>query len=283
MALAVTLASCSGFLDNKDTNKIQENEAQIQKYLTGNNLTATLDSSGLYYVIRKANPSGQKARVGDEASVYYKMYTLNGGLIDSTETSKNKPLVFPVGTGLLLPGMERAITLLRTGEQATFLLPYYLAWGNTAYEDIPAYSVIRIEMELAGLRSESQQVADYVKNKELVVSEASAQGMNLVRLNTMSGDTIGRGKVVKVNYAGKLLTGTEFDKGSLEFVTGAGSMIPGFDQGIRRMRVGEKGVIVFPSALGYGRAGRVNQQTGQFVIPPYAPLAFEVEVVSVKE
>ncbi|HEV7346794.1 FKBP-type peptidyl-prolyl cis-trans isomerase [Telluribacter sp.] len=282
MALAVMLGACTSFLENEDANKLQENEEQIQRYLKGNNLSATQDSTGLYYIINQANPSGQKAKVGDEASIYYRMYTLNGALVDSTETSKQKPLVIPVGTSLLLPGMEKALSLIRTGEKATFLLPYYLAWGNTAYEDIPAYSVIRIEMQLAGLRSEAKQIEDYVVKKEYTVSDKVAANLHIIRLNTVSGDSIGRGKSVKVNYSGKLLTGTEFDKGTLEFITGSGSMIPGFDQGIRKLRVGEKAVMIFSSSLGYGRTGRVNQQTGQYVIPPFAPMAFEVEIVSAK-
>ncbi|WP_247236024.1 FKBP-type peptidyl-prolyl cis-trans isomerase [Telluribacter sp. SYSU D00476] len=269
-------------MTNQESNKIQENEDQIKKYLTARNLTAVADSSGLHYIMQQTNPSGQKAQIGDEASIYFRMYTLDGTLIDSTETMKQKPLVFPAGIGLLLPGMERAIGLLRTGEKATLLLPYYLAFGNVEYRSIPAYSVIRVEMEIAALRTELKQIHDYIATKEYSGTEKMANNLHIIRLNTVSGDTIGAGKTVKVNYSGKLMKGTEFDKGTLEYVTGLGTMIPGFDQGIRKLRTGEKAVLIFPSNLGYGRSGRVNQQTGQYTIMPYAPLAFEVEVVSVK-
>ena len=285
MALAVMLSACSDFLENEDSNKAQENVEQIQKYLAARNLTAVQDTAGFYYIMEKTNPGGQKAQISDEASIYFRMYTLDGALIDSTETTKQKPLIFPLGTGLqlILPGMElAALRLLRTGEKATLLLPYYLAFGNVDYRNIPAYSVIRVDMELAGLRTEQQQIHEYIATKQYTGTEKLANNIYIIRQNTVSGDTIGPGKTVKVNYSGKLMKGTEFDKGTLEYITGMGNMIPGFDQGIRKLRTGEKAVLIFPSNLAYGRSGRVNQQTGQYVIPPFAPLAFEVEVVSVK-
>lgn len=52
------------------------------------------------------------------------------------------------------------------------------------------------------------------------------------------------------------------------------SLITGFKFALSKMKEGEKGVAVFTSDLGYGAASTGN-------IPPYSPLAFELEVVSV--
>jgi FKBP-type peptidyl-prolyl cis-trans isomerase len=272
------LASCDKDLSSVDENEVEKNEDKIKTYLSANNLSATRDSSGLYYVKQVTNPQGTKPNVGNEVSVYYQMYTLDGFLIDSTETSKQKPLKFPLGANMVLPGMERALILMRTGEKATVLLPYYLAFGNINYQNVPSYSPIRIEMQLAGVRTEAQQIAQYLKDKDLFVSETTSSGITIIRQNVVTGDTLGKGKQVTVNYVGKTLNGTQFDKGSFAFVTGTGAAVRGFDEGIRRMRKGEKAILIFPSSLGYGRQGAVNQQTGGYVIPPYAPLLFEVEV-----
>lgn len=277
MALLGTVA-CQDKLDNTDENELQKNEASIQAYLTNNNLSATRDSSGLYIVKQETNPQGVKPQVGDQVSVYYKMYTLDGVLIDTTETSAKKPLRFPLGANLVLPGMERGISLMRAGERATLLLPFYLAFGNVNYQKVPAYSPIRIEMQLAEVRTEAQQIAQYIKDKDYFVSETTPSGISIIRQNTVTGDSLGKGKSVSVNYVGKTLNGTQFDKGTYPFVTGTGAAIRGFDEGVRRLRKGEKAILIFPSSLGYGARGSVNSQTGAYAIFPYSPLAFEIEV-----
>lgn len=278
LVAVVSLAACDKTMTNMDEDALTKNEENIKRYLSTNNLSATRDSSGLYYVMRQTNPQGTRPRVGNQVAIYYQMYTFDGFLIDSTETAKQKPLRFPLGAGLVLPGMERALSLMRTGEKMTLLLPFYLAFGNANYQNVPAYSPIRIEMQLAQVRTESEQIDQYIKNKDYFVSETTPSGINIIRQKIMPGDSIGRGKQVNVTYSGRTLDGVEFDKGTFSFVTGTGAAIRGFDEGVRRLRKGEKAILIFPSTLGYGRQGAVNQQTGGYAIPPYAPLAFEIQV-----
>ena len=89
------------------------------------------------------------------------------------------------------------------------------------------------------------------------------------------------GKTVKVHYTGRLLDGTKFDSSldrndPIEFVLGKGMVIPGWDEGIALLKVGGKALLVIPSNLAYGSRGAGG------VIPPFAPLTFEVELVSVQ-
>lgn len=283
MAVLGTVA-CQDKMDNTDESELQKNEASIQSYLTNNNLSATRDTSGLYFVKRETNPQGIKPNVGDEVAVYYKLYTLDGVLFNTTDTAAKGPLRFPIGINYLLPGMERGISLMRSGEKMTLLLPFYLAFGNApipgsgSIPTLPAYSPIRVEMELVEVRNEAKQIADYVKAKDYFVSETTASGITIIRQNTVAGDTLGKGKSVTVNYVGKNLKDSQFDKGTFQFVTGTGGAVKGFDEGVRRMRKGEKAILIFPSSLGYGAAGAKNQQQTAYVILPYTPLAFEVEV-----
>jgi FKBP-type peptidyl-prolyl cis-trans isomerase FkpA len=65
--------------------------------------------------------------------------------------------------------------------------------------------------------------------------------------------------------------------GPVDFVIGSGSLIAGFDQGVRGMRVGGKRRIYIPPSLAYGSSG---SQSGQ--IPPNASIVFEVELTNVQ-
>jgi len=272
--LALGLGACSKTLETTDEGQLEKNEKSIQDYLTKNNLSATRDSSGLYFVKRMTNPQGAKAKVGDEVAIYSKIYSLEGKVIDSTETAAKKPRRFTFGTNYHLPGVERGISLLREGEKMTLLLPFYLAFGNASYEELPAYSPVRVELELAQVRTEAQQIADYIKDKNYTLSETTPRGVRIIRQKTMPGDTLGKGKSVKVNYVGRFLSDKEFDKGSFTITTGNGGFIVGFEEGISHLRRGEKAILIFPSSIGYGKTG---SQTG--TIRPFTPLAFEIEVL----
>jgi peptidylprolyl isomerase len=65
-----------------------------------------------------------------------------------------------------------------------------------------------------------------------------------------------KGDTVKVHYHGKLTDGTSFDSSEgrepLEFEVGGGQVIPGFDQGVTGMTVGEKKTIQIPVDEAYG-------------------------------
>ena len=87
---------------------------------------------------------------------------------------------------------------------------------------------------------------------------------------------------VVVNYTGTLEDGSIFDSSlkpgrtPFTFTLGAGSVIKGWDLGVKGMKVGGKRKLTIPSDLGYGDNGAGN------VIPPGATLIFEVELLEVE-
>jgi peptidylprolyl isomerase len=64
------------------------------------------------------------------------------------------------------------------------------------------------------------------------------------------------GQKVKIHYTGTLDDGSQFDSSAgrdpLEFEMGAGMVIPGFENGVKGMEVGEKKTIHIPAAEAYG-------------------------------
>lgn len=274
LAAILGLSGCMDSPDNQDEQKIVENEAAIEAFLKTDpdGSMAVKDSSGLYYIKRIANPAGQLAKRGDAATIKYTGYLLNGTKVVSSSDDSKVDFTFPVEGYQYWGGIERGIFLMRTGEKATFLLPFYLASGNVDKVNIPAYSPIRLEVEFVKTRTEIQQIDDFITAKKFVVSERTPEGLVIVRTNVVAGDTIGPGKSVSIKYTGKLLNDTKFDDGTYNFITGNNNAIKGFDAAIRRMRKTEKAIIVFPSSMGYGK-------TGNGSIMPYSPLQFEVEVL----
>ena len=84
-----------------------------------------------------------------------------------------------------------------------------------------------------------------------------------------------QGQKVTVSYVGTLANGTEFDANKkFQFTLGAGQVIKGWDQGVAKMRLGEKARFVIPPSHGYGA-----QKSGP--IPANSTLTFEVELTGV--
>ena len=85
-----------------------------------------------------------------------------------------------------------------------------------------------------------------------------------------------------VNYTGTLEDGSIFDsslnpgRDPFTFTLGVGSVIKGWDQGVKDMKVGGKRKLTIPPELGYGDRGAGN------VIPPGATLIFEVELLEIE-
>ena len=89
-----------------------------------------------------------------------------------------------------------------------------------------------------------------------------------------------KGQTVIANYEGRLPNGQVFDSSykrgqPIEFPVGEGRVIPGWDEALMDMRVGEKRTLIIPPALGYGSRG-----VGP--IPPNSWLIFDVELVGLK-
>jgi peptidylprolyl isomerase len=63
--------------------------------------------------------------------------------------------------------------------------------------------------------------------------------------------------------------------GPLEFKTGSGQIIPGFDEAVADMKQGEKRLIVLPPELAYGERGVGD-------IPGNSFLVFELELVQIR-
>jgi FKBP-type peptidyl-prolyl cis-trans isomerase len=92
------------------------------------------------------------------------------------------------------------------------------------------------------------------------------------------GESPVSGNVIKALYKGSLLNGKVFDENHdrdhpLAVRLGRGNLIRGWEEAMQRMHRGEKWLLIVPSELGYGAAGRPPE------IPHDATLVFEIELL----
>lgn len=141
----------------------------------------------------------------------------------------------------------------------------------------------KAEMEKERTR-EIKELKDHIAKKNIKAQELSSGVFVEV---ASAGDAAAKadsGKQVSVMYRGTFLDGKKFDgnmdtdspnRQPLVFVIGSGGVIRGLEDGLKSFAKGGKGKIFIPAMLGYGPNGSAP------VIPPYAALVFDVEVLDV--
>lgn len=128
---------------------------------------------------------------------------------------------------------------------------------------------------------EAKKAAEAQMEKLAAGFDKTESGLRYKLIQTGSGAKAEKGKKVSVHYKGQLSDGQVFDSSydrrqPIDFTLGIGQVIPGWDEGISLLRVGDKARLVIPSHLAYGSAGAGG------VIPPDATLVFDVELMGVK-
>lgn len=128
-------------------------------------------------------------------------------------------------------------------------------------------------------------ITKYLATNSITTAQKQTSGLYYVPLVTNASATKPvAGNTVSLLYTGKLLDGTTFDASSLHnnvpvsFQLGAmplPQVIPGFDEGVSLMHLGDSAIFVIPSGLAYGPSGSGT------TIPANAVVRFNVKLVDI--
>lgn len=257
-------------------------------------------TSGLSYVMHKSN-KGPKLKLDDVVTLNLKYITSKDSLVfDSWKMGK--PIQLKIAKSSFKGDLMDGLTLLTVGDSASFLINADSLFTKTfaaprpAFIDSSSYLTFTVKVisttteaalkaeelkaEKENAMKENEMIAKYIAEKQITPSKSSS-GLMYIISEPGTGEQAQAGKTVKVHYTGRLLDGTKFDSSldrndPIEFKLGQGMVIKGWDEGIALLKVGGKALLIIPSNLAYGSRGAGG------VIPPFSPLTFEVELVSVQ-
>jgi FKBP-type peptidyl-prolyl cis-trans isomerase len=286
LSVGVLFTSCKLNTETEADKKNRENDADIQRYIADNKLSYKSTVDGMYYT---TIGQGTRTPVAKELlTIHYLISTLTGLKLDSTSTILNRPYNYVFGVNNIF---SYPVSLMKEGERGTFLIPSRLAFGSQVVGSLPAYSNLKVDVKLVKVRTEEEQIEDFIALKKYDVSkiEKTSSGLRFIKTKSNpTGDTPKSTQTVKVTYTGRLLydflksntDGTKiwdskFDEGDFELTLGTKGTVDGFEEGVKKLKTGEKAIIIFPSFVGYGADVKTN-------IPPYSPLYFEIELVGFK-
>uniref|UniRef100_A0AAQ5YMR8 peptidylprolyl isomerase n=1 Tax=Amphiprion ocellaris TaxID=80972 RepID=A0AAQ5YMR8_AMPOC len=208
----------------------------------------------------------RKVEVSDYVRYHYNGTLLLDGTFFDSSYSRNRTYDTYVGRGYVIAGMDEGLIGVCVGERRTITIPPHLAYGEEGTgSKIPGSAVLVFDVHIIDFHNPSDNTAVVVTFKP---EECEKQ--------TKKGD------FVKYHYNASLMDGSSIDSTynygkTYNIVLGANQVVPGMEDGLMDMCVGEKRHLVIPPHLGYGERGVTDE------VPGSAVLVFDVELVELEE
>ncbi|MFA7381547.1 MAG: FKBP-type peptidyl-prolyl cis-trans isomerase [Bacteroidia bacterium] len=259
--------------------------------------------TGLKYLFHEHDEEGKLPKLGDVIEVHM----VGKSSTDSTifDTYKNgQPFIINVMEPTFKGSLEEGFMMMAKGDSATFKINADSLFTKTFQrprpEFVPAGSDVTFTLKMVNVmtskemeekvRLENEEKRkkqealynEFLKGPQVANYKKTASGlMYEITKTNAAGKGVKDGDSVQVHYTGKLLNGETFDSSvdrgePVTFPIGQGAVIPGWEEGVKLMKEGEKINLVIPQELAYGERGAGGR------IPPYAAIMFEIELIKVK-
>jgi len=262
---------------------------------------------GFYYKFHVLNKHEVQPQIGDIVEFTFTFRTKDSVLVDNAYQ-------YDMIIESVYPGdIYAMLRTMHLGDSATFIMDgdtffHYFMGGQPfpfdtkdLYFDVKLENIIPQE-EFERLQAEQMReyeammeelrfaeegvINEYIETHNIKV-KPTASGLFVIKNTIGTGKAIKEGSRVTLHYTGKLLDGTIFDSSwnygiPIDITVGVDRFIQGWEEGLLLLRGGDKVTLLIPSNLAYGGRG-VTDRSGEYhIIPPYAPLLFEIEVISVE-
>lgn len=218
---------------------------------------------------------GLQADSGDIVSMHY-IGKLSNDSVFGTSYQRNQPFIFRLGNNEVIRGWEIAVETMQEGDSALLVIPPDLAYGEKARGSIPANSTLKFMVKLLDVK---KMPKPYDTTDAVVIRKEN--GLTIYKVKQGDGQKLQEGLFVKIHYAGYFEDGKLFDSSRereqpITLQIGKNQVIPGWEQALKEMSVGDKARVVIPPKLAYGEQG--NQ-----VIEPNATLIMDIEILEANE
>ncbi len=259
-------------------------------------------ADGLYYRFEVQNKDAQQVQEGDVLVGEMTLRLDTTVLLSNVGRTERLMPAIPSYDGVLHEGLlmmhvgDKVTFAIEADSMAKFMQPnqmppmYEQGKGMKFYYEINLQDIVTKEEfaeEQANYQAQMEEVrqqepeliANYVKENN-IKAQPTADGLYIIVKKAGKGTKVAVGRQVAMHYTGRLLDGTVFDssigKEPLSYVVGQMGLIRGWEEGVMGQSEGSQLQLIIPSAMGYGSQGAGQQ------IPPYSPLVFDIEIVSVK-
>ena len=208
--------------------------------------------------------------------------------------------------------VEEGIILMAMGDSATFLVSTDSI--NKYYPDsVSAFkpnSYLAYNIKLVNIQTKEEVMWERENNKRAFINDRkelgpkelsqyiadnhievkpTPSGLYFIEIEKGKGIMPKNGDSVTVHFAGSFLNGTIFSSSlkknqPFTFMMGDTSkygVIPGWMEGIKKMKKGGKATFIITPSLAYDSIGRMDRSSNKYVIPPYTNLKFDIQLLDI--
>ncbi len=283
-------------------------QTDLVLFLKENNIKTRETEDGIHYLLEQKGV-GVYPHSGDYVMVRFKASLLNGDVFDRSD--EDEPFLFQVGNREVIRGFDKAVQLLKAGGKGTFYIPPELGYREQGVRDrVPPNSPLKYEIELVQImdyeaydqfmrkleererreyeyeqariaRRDRQLIQEYIREHH-PGAVTLPSGLSYVIVAEGNGPPAKKGQRLKVMYEGFLPDGTPIEhpssKKNYEFYLGSGSVMAGWEEGLRHFNKGAEGWLIIPSQMAYGA---MSIKEDNIDIPANAILVFWVKVLEI--
>jgi FKBP-type peptidyl-prolyl cis-trans isomerase FkpA len=258
--------------------------------------------SGLLYKIY-SDGKGEVAKKGEFLKLNF-VQKVRDSVLSSTEGSL--PAYLRVDSAQPVYSPTEIFPLLRKGDSAVVVmlvdtllrrygssqLPPYLkkkdkiTFGFKVLDLFASEDLLKLDRDKEMAKQKDREVSDVEAylTKNNIQAQKTEKGTYFVVESEGTGPQVDSGKQIAVHYTGKIMpSGKVFESNMtgpgnapIKFVCGAGQIIQGWDDGLRKFKQGGKGTLYIPAYLAY------DQQRGPGG-KPFENLIFDIQVDSVTD
>lgn len=153
-----------------------------------------------------------------------------------------------------------------------------LSCKNEVKLDISWTKEQSIDLNAAWAEEEEFLIQQYLNRRPNWNMEETGTGLRFMIFHQGDGDSAKRGYYAKVDYKVSLLTEevlySSDESGPTSFKIDQSEVESGLQEGIKKMRVGDKGIFIIPSHLAHGLIGDMNK------IPPLETILMEIHFIT---
>lgn len=203
--------------------------------------------------------TGTVAETGDQVQVHYVGVFADGAEFDASWNRGAEPFEFVLGRGMVIDGWDEGVVGMSPGGRRNLQIPFEAAYGAEGRPPtIPASADLVFVVDLLGVTKPTSpeeaptydfptSVTGELEVSDLAVGEGPALG---------PGDT-GVMHLTLTAYNTKVVVDSTYEDGfPVPIPLGVGSLFPGLEEGLTGMQVGGQRLVVIPSDLAFGDAGR---------------------------
>ncbi|MFP4063955.1 MAG: FKBP-type peptidyl-prolyl cis-trans isomerase [Bacteroidales bacterium] len=225
-----------------------------------------------YFIVEEGEGPGLEEDM--QVSLHYTGYLDDEGTVFDSSYDRDEPLSFVLGSGLVIPGWEKALPEFRVGDKIRLWVPYQLAYGEQGRDPIPGSTDLVFDIEILEAEDIDEPQPFDVEGLDTL---HTTSGLQYIVVEEGHGERPEKGHVLVVHYSAYLSDGTLFDSSvkrgePLRFVLGAGQVLEGLDIGFSLLKKGSKARLIIPPYLAYG-------DEGEGPVPPDETVIFDVELI----